>query len=108
MSRESYDIRHETLRVASAILTVKGDNDMNNKFTRYASLDAAQRSAIVEEYRTAKQQTSTNHAVAIAAHRALCNRNDRTWNSKTGSDAFAATLATLVMRGEIVLADRSE
>jgi len=73
------------------------------KFTRYANLTEEQKDRIVDSYRYAKFMGSdAGHATSCAAVNGL-GLTDKQWNGKIGSDAFAATMAVLVMRGEITL-----
>ena len=80
---------------------MKGDK---MKFRDYANLTNEQREEIIKTFRYARDigATDAGHASAIAAGQGL-QLTDRQWNGKTGSNAWAATLATLVMAGEIEL-----
>lgn len=73
-------------------------------FKDYANLTEKQQEDIVKWYHYAKDMGATDpgHAAAIAASHAF-NLSNRAWNGKTGSNAFAAALAVLVMRKEINL-----
>ena len=74
-------------------------------FKRYADLTNEQRGAIMETFRSYDVlcQHDVGHAVACTAHSVFFGANDRGWNSKRGSDAFAATLAVLAMNDSIKL-----
>lgn len=76
------------------------------KFTRYANITDADKTAIVENYQYYRQTgcSHVGHAVACAAARAF-DLTDRQWNGKIGSDAFAATLAWLVIEKQVSLSD---
>lgn len=75
------------------------------KFTRYANLTHDDRCEIVRAFKY--QRTFCNDV----GHAVSCTTTDffhltpRQWNGKTGSDAFAATLAVLVMTKTILITD---
>ena len=75
-------------------------------FTRYANLTTEQKDHIVATYKESLKFYPPDQAIACTANDAL-GLTDRQWNSKIGADAFAATLATLVMAGtvEVQVAD---
>ena len=76
------------------------------QFTRYANITDADKKAIVDTYHYYRQTGCSNvgHAIACTAARAF-DLSDRQWNAKIGSDAFAATLAWLVIEKEVSLSD---
>jgi len=80
---------------------MKGEKEM---FTRYANLTEEQQDRIVDAFRYARDvgRSDPGHAAACAACNGL-SLTTKQWNSKIGSDAFAAALTTLVMKGEINL-----
>ena len=75
----------------------------------YANLTNDQKSAIRLQYRAAIQMNNghTEQAVAVAADNGL-RLTVRQWNGKAGANAFAAALATLVMAGDVKIADHSD
>ena len=76
-------------------------------FKRYATMTNEDKDRVVEQYRYAIFMGSDpGHAVACAASSGLGLTNNQ-WNSGIGADAFAAAMATLVMRKEIKLVDAS-
>ena len=72
------------------------------KFTRYANTtpDDVKTASIAFWYAMRLGATDAGHACAIAARDAF-GLTDRQWNGKLGTDVFAATLAMLVMNGDI-------
>jgi hypothetical protein len=74
------------------------------KFTTYAKITDEQSQAIVTEYRNCKRIAGPNfdpgHLAACVAVDVF-DISDDAWNGPTGSNAWAAVLATLVMKGEI-------
>ena len=71
-------------------------------YSRYANITQEQKDRIVRVYKSKVGIYPTGQAVAITAAEAW-ELSDRQWNSKKGSDIFAATLATLVMSGNVEL-----
>lgn len=70
----------------------------------YANLSREQKAEIVKAFEAAINmvQNDVTHATAIAAHAGL-RLSNKAWNGKTGSNAWAATLAVLVMEKKIKL-----
>lgn len=71
----------------------------------YANLTKVQKDSIIDVFRNAKRIAGYNdpcHFAAIAARNVLVKSN-RGWSGKTGSNAFAAAIATLIMANEIRL-----
>ena len=68
----------------------------------YSKIDNHLKEDIIGNFRLAKEYaTGPDHAVAIAARQIVAT--DRQWNGPKGADAFAATLAVLVMANEVKL-----
>ena len=72
------------------------------KFTRYANLSKGQEQEIINAFCgwQSMKGIDIGQAVSIAAHDGL-KLTTKQWNSKIGADAFAAALATLLMKGAI-------
>jgi hypothetical protein len=71
------------------------------RFNDYASLKDAEKAAILYNYDYALKMGATQgQAIAIAAHDTF-SLNDRAWNGKIGSNAFAAACAVVLMSGRL-------
>lgn len=72
-------------------------------FTRYANLTKEQKQKVIARYRGQRLMGSDpGHAAACAAHDVLLAGDDRKWNSKIGSDAYAAVAGLLLLEGLLV------
>lgn len=70
-------------------------------FTRYANTTNEDCVKVVQEFENAMEWgADIKQAIAIAAHRGF-DLTIKQWNSKMGTDAFAAACAILIMRGAV-------
>lgn len=76
-------------------------------FTRYANLTAEDKVTILANYKDQRTLYPVNQAVSCTAVDCFV-LSDRQWNGKIGADAFAATLAILVMERVITITDTRE